>query len=234
MPPPWTTKIQPNKGGSFTARSRKISCLPSILIFWRRIAAENSVIRGVWNGCESSWILFLALQAGRGGIGGTFREVYPSKHNQRECSKKKKILTFHQFPPWPALLLLPHQKFIKGISILPPMAPRGAIDLVGEQGYKQELSSPGEGRAGDAAPDPWGWQGMGQVWQFWDHRPLTPLMLPQVLPERHKLPKVSPSAQINRAEPRSLSKSCSWPLRETSGLRCSSLITHLQTTATSG
>lgn len=54
-------------------------------------------------------------------------------------AKKKKILTFHKFPSWPPLLLLPHQKFIKGISILYRMGPRGAVDLVGEKGYKYRI-----------------------------------------------------------------------------------------------
>lgn len=98
-PPPWTTKIKLNKGGSFTAFSREISCLLSILIclffwfffkggflfiFWSFQQLKTLFLVKLWDGNEGSWLLFLA-----GGIEikGTFREVYPHKHNQRGCSQ---------------------------------------------------------------------------------------------------------------------------------------------------
>lgn len=66
----------------------------------------------------------------------TANAIREAVHN---IAKKKKILTFHKFPSWPPLLLLPHQKFIKRISILYRMGPRGAVDLVGEKGYKYRI-----------------------------------------------------------------------------------------------
>lgn len=250
VPPPWTTKIKLNKGGSFRAYSRKISCLLSILIFWRRTAAENSVITDI---VEWKWefLAIVSCFAGRkGGIeekghSGKFILANIIRGDVHSITKKeKKLLTFHKFPLWPPLLLLPHQKFIKGISILSPMGPRGAIDRLERRAINTEFPTSGEGRAGMQLQTPgnslWGRE-MGQVCQFWDHRPLTPLMTPSsfssssccTLPEHQKLSKVSPSAKIDRAAPRSLSKSCSWPLKGTSGLRCSGLLTHLQTTAIS-
>lgn len=165
--------------------------------------------------------------------------------------KKKKILTFHKFPLWPPLLLLPYQKFIKGISILSPMGPRGAIDLVGEKGYKYRIihlrggqgcgssSKPPVLSPREFPPGP-GSSGAGK----WvkcvnsgivtsdtpNDAPGPPPPGPAAPPKHHKLSKVSSSAKINRAALRSLSKSCSWPSKEHQGsdAQVSSLISKPQ------
>ena len=143
VPPPWTTRIKQNKGGSFRSYSEKISCLLIILIFGGGQQPKNLCItEKLWSG---KCLLLSSCFAGENGA----REEKENSDNfilaneisraVRNIAKKKKILTFHKFPLWPILLLLPHQKFIKGISILYWMGPWGAIDLVGEKGYKYRI-----------------------------------------------------------------------------------------------
>jgi len=140
-----------------------------------------------------SVVLLCRREWGKGGE-GKFRQLHPAnaiREAAHNVAKKKKILTFHEFPSWPPLLLLPHQKFIKGISILYRMGPWGAIDLVGEKGYKYRIIhlmgrkgwrfsfKPTALFPGELPPDSRssGGKEMGQVCQFWDRRPLTPLMM---------------------------------------------------------
>jgi len=122
VPPPWTTRIKQNKGGSFRSYSEKISCLLIILIFGGGQQPKNLCItEKLWSG---KCLLLSSCFAGENGA----REEKENSDNfilaneisraVRNIAKKKKILTFHKFPLWPILLLLPHQKFIKGISIL--------------------------------------------------------------------------------------------------------------------
>ena len=59
--------------------------------------------------------------------------------SEGERDQKEKTFPFHKVPQWPQTLLLHHQKFIKGISILYRMDPSGTIDLFGERGNKYRI-----------------------------------------------------------------------------------------------